>query len=156
MSITITLFGQLITFAILVAFVWRFLWSPMTEMMEGRRKRISEGLAASERGKQELDLAKQAAALHLREAKQTASDIITSANKRGNKIIEEAREQAVAEGKRKLDAAMTEIELEINRARDDLRRQVSNVALATAEKILEREIDPAAHNELIDKMIQKL
>ena len=156
MSITITLFGQLITFAILVAFVWRFLWSPMTEMMEGRRKRISEGLAASERGKQELDLAKQAAALHLREAKQTASDIITSANKRGNKIIEEAKEQAVAEAKRKLDAAMSEIELEINRAREDLRRQVSNVALATAEKILEREIDPAAHHELIDKMIQKL
>ncbi len=156
MSITITLFGQLITFAILVAFVWRFLWSPMTEMMEERRKRINEGLAASERGKQELDLAKQAATLHLREAKQTASDIITSANKRGNKIIEEAKEQAVAEAKRKLDAAMSEIELEINRAREDLRRQVSNVALATAEKILEREIDPAAHHELIDKMIQKL
>ena len=156
MSITITLFGQLITFAILVAFVWRFLWSPMTEMMEGRRQKISDGLAASERGKQELDLAKQAAALHLREAKQHASDIITSANKRGNKIIEEAKEQAVAEAKRKLDAAMSEIELEINRAREDLRRQVSNVALATAEKILEREIDPAAHHELIDKMIQKL
>ena len=156
MSITITLFGQILTFALLVAFVWRFLWSPMTEMMAERQKRISDGLAASDRGKQELELAKQASALHLREAKQHASDIITSANKRGNKIIEEAKDQAIAEGKRKLDAALTEIELEFNRAREDLRKQVANVALATAEKILEREIDPAAHSQLLDKMIQKL
>ncbi len=156
MSITITLFGQIITFALLVAFVWHFLWSPMTEMMEGRRIKISEGLAASERGQHELELAKQAAALHLREAKQHASDIIASANKRGNSIIEEAKDQAIVEGKRKLDAALTEIELEFNRAREDLRKQVSNVALATAEKILEREIDPKAHSELLDKMIQKL
>jgi F-type H+-transporting ATPase subunit b len=155
-SITITLFGQILTFALLVAFVWRFLWSPMTEMMAGRQKRISDGLAASDRGKQELELAKQAAALHLREAKQHASDIITSANKRGNKIIEEAKDQAIAEGKRKLDAALTEIELEFNRAREDLRKQVANVALATAEKILEREIDAAAHSELLNTMIQKL
>jgi F-type H+-transporting ATPase subunit b len=155
-NITVTLFGQILTFVVLVAFVWRFLWGPMTQMMEARRVRIADGLAAAERGKHDLELAEHRAAERLREAKQDAADIVAAAAKRGNKIIEEAKEQARIEGERQLAVAISEIEQESNRAREDLRRHFGNLVLATAEKILEREIDASAHNDFISKMVKKL
>lgn len=156
MSITVTLFGQILTFIVLVWFLNKFLWGPITNMMEARSKRIADGLAAAERGKHELELAEQRAAERLREAKQDASDIIVATNKRANEIIEESKEQGRVEGQRQIDAAVAEIEQEINRAKEDLRRHFVNLTLATAEKILEREIDAAAHGEFINKMVKKL
>ncbi len=156
MNITVTLFGQILTFVVLVAFVWRVLWAPMTQMMEARRVRIADGLAAAERGKHDLELAERRAVERLREAKQDAADIVAVAGKRSNEIIEEAKEQAQIEGERQLAVAISEIEQESNRAREDLRRHFGNLVLATAEKILEREIDAPTHSEFINKMVKKL
>ncbi len=156
MSITITLFGQILTFIVLVWFLQKFLWGPITEMMDARNKRIADGLAAADRGKHELELAKQRATNHLREAKQDASDIIAAANKRANKIIEEAKAQGQVEGQRKIDAALAEIEQELNRAKEDLRLKFVDLTLASAEKVLEREIDAATHGEFLNQMIKKL
>jgi F-type H+-transporting ATPase subunit b len=155
-SITITLFGQIITFAILVWFVWQFLWGPITQMMEARRTKIAEGLAAGERGKHELELAEQRAAERLREAKQDAADIILGANKRANEIIEEAKEQARKEGQRQIDAAKAEIEQETNRAKEHLRAQVVNLAVVMAEKILGREVNATSHGEFLNQMLNEL
>jgi F-type H+-transporting ATPase subunit b len=155
-SITITLFGQIITFIVLVWFIQKFLWGPITQMMEARTKRVADGLAAAERGKHELELAEKRSAERLRDAKQDASDIIVTANKRGNEIIEEAKEQGHLEGQRQIEAAVAEIEQELNRVKEDLRRQFVNLTLATAEKVLEREIDAAAHGEFINNMVKKL
>jgi len=155
-SITVTLFGQMITFGILVAFVWRFLWGPMTIMMADRTKRIADGLAASERGKQDLEIAQQRAAQRLREAKQDAADIVNAANKRASEIIDEAKQQGRKEGQHQLDAAVSEIEQEINRAKGDLRRHFINLTLDTAKKVLGREVDAAAHNDILNEMIKKL
>jgi len=155
-SITVTLFGQMITFGILVVFVWRFLWGPMTTMMADRTKRIADGLAASERGKHDLEIAQQRAAQRLREAKQDAADIVNAANKRASEIIDEAKQQGRKEGQRQLDAAVAEIEQEINRAKGDLRRHFINLTLDTAKKVLGREVDAAAHNDILNEMIKKL
>ena len=154
MSITITLFGQILTFIVLVWFIQKFLWGPITDMMEARSKRIADGLAASERGKHELELAEQRSAERLREAKQDASDIIVAANKRSHEIIEDAKEQGRVEGQRQIEVAVAEIEQEVNRIKEDLRRQFVNLTLATAEKILEREVDATAHDEFLNKMLR--
>lgn len=156
MNVTATLFGQMFTFAVLVWFVNRFLWGPMTKMMADRSKRIADGLAASERGKHELVLAEQKATERLREAKQQAADIIAQANKRANEIIEEAKEAGRAEGQRQLDAATAEIEQESNRAKEHLRGQVSDLVLEGVHKILEREVNAQAHGEFITKLAGKL
>ncbi len=156
MSITVTLFGQIFTFIVLLIFVQKFLWGPITQMMEARNKRIADGLAAAERGQHELELAKHRAADRLRDAKHDAADIVTAAGKRANKIIEESKEQGRIEGQRQLDAALAEIELEGNRATEHLRELVVNLALVGAEKILEREIDATAHDEFLKKMVKYL
>lgn len=156
MNVTATLLGQIGTFAVLVWFVNRFLWGPLTKMMADRSKRIADGLAASERGKHELELAEQRATERLREAKQQAAEIIAQANKRANQIVEEAKEAGRQEGQRQLEAAQAEIEQAMNRAQEELRAQVSDLVIAGVEKILEREVNAKAHGEFVEKLTNKL
>jgi len=155
-NVTATLIGQMLTFAVLVWFINRFLWEPMTQMMEDRKKRIADGLAAAERGKHEQQLAEQRAKEVLQEAKQQAAEIIAQAQKRAAEIVDEAKEQARSEGERLKTAAQAEIEQEINRAKEQLRGQVVSLAVAGASKVLRKEIDAKAHDELIQDLVAQL
>jgi F-type H+-transporting ATPase subunit b len=156
MSITATLIGQMITFAILVWFIGKYLWDPMTQMMDDRKKRIAEGLAAAERGLHEQELAEKNAAKHIRTAKEQAAEIIAQAQKRSAEIIEEAKIDAKAEGERLITAANAEIEQEMNRAKETLRGQVVDISMAAASKILNKEISAKAHNDLLKDVVGQL
>lgn len=125
-------------------------------MMEQRSNRIADGLAAAERGQHDLELAEQGATERLREAKQDAMEILANAHKQANQIVEDSKEKARVEGERQLEIARTEIEQESHRAKENLRTQVVQLALAGAEKILEREIDAAAHDDFLNKMVKAL
>ena len=153
MNVTATLFGQMITFAVLVWFIHRFLWGPLTRMLAERNKRIADGLAAAERGKRELEMAGKRSAETLRDTKQQAAEIIAQAEKRAVQVIEEAKHAAKAEGDRVTAGAKAEIAQEVSRAKEALRSQVSVLAVAGAEKILRREVDAKAHADLL-KAIQ--
>ena len=156
MNITATLFGQVVTFALLVWFIRRFLWDPMTRMMEDRKKRIADGLAAAERGKHEQELAEKRATEVIHEAKAQAAEIIAQAQKRSNEIVEEAKNSARSEGERLLAAANAEIEQEVNRAREQLRGQVVSLSVAGASKVLQREIDETAHDQMLQDLVAQL
>ena len=156
MNVTFTLIGQMITFAILVWFVMRFLWGPLSRMMEERSRRIADGLAAAERGRRDLDLAQGRATEVLREARDGASEVIHQAQRRAAEIVEEAKGGARQEGQRILVAARSEIDQEITRAKEDLRRQVAALAVTGAERILRREIDAQAHNELLKELAEQI
>jgi len=155
-NVTATLFGQMLTFAVLVWFVNRFLWGPMTRMMEDRKKRIADGLAAAERGKHEQELAEKRAAEVIHEAKEQASEIIAQAQKRSNEIVEEAKDSARAESERIVAAANAEIEQEVHRAREQLRGQVATLAVTGASRIMEREIDAANHQQMLDELAAEI
>jgi len=156
MNVTATLFGQMLTFAVLIWFVNQFLWGPVTTVLEDRRKKIADGLAAAERGRQELKLAQQKSTDSMREAKQQSAELIAQAQKRADKLIEEAKDKAREEGQRQLELAQTEIEQEIQRAKEHLREQFSALVIQTAEKVLESEINAAAHAEYVQKAAEKL
>lgn len=156
MNINATLLGQAITFAILIWFTMKFVWPPLMAAMAERAKTIADGLAAAERGKHDLELAEKRAAEILRQGKEKASEIIAASEKRASEIIEEAKSQAKNEGDRILIAAKADIEQEIFRAKEHLRNQVTSVALAGAEKILSREIDARAHNDLLEKLVAEI
>jgi len=155
-NVTATLFGQFLTFAVLVWFVNRYLWGPVTQTLQSRTAKIADGLAAGERGKHELELAQQRSAKDLRVSKQQSAEIIAAAHKQATEIIEAAKEEARVEGQRQLDAAKAEIDQEKSRAKEQLREEVIGIALLAAEKILSREINAAAHGEFIEKMIKTL
>jgi F-type H+-transporting ATPase subunit b len=155
-NITLTLFGQSLTF---IVFVWtchRWLWPPLVRAMRERQKTIGEGLAASERAEKDLALAQTRAADRLKEAKEEARGIIEQARGRAAQMVEEAKNDARAEGERQKEAARAEIEQEVNRAKEKLRAQVAALALTGAEKILQSSIDHNRHSELLDKLAAEL
>ncbi|MGI6408058.1 MAG: F0F1 ATP synthase subunit B [Gammaproteobacteria bacterium] len=156
MAINLTLLGQLIAFAIFTWFCMKFVWPPITAAMDARQKKIAEGLDAAGRAERDLKLAQEKAAEMLRETKQSAAEIIEKANKTANDIVEEAKQQARSEGERLLEGAKAEIELEVNRVKEELRNQVSVLAVAGAEKILGATVDAKAHNDLVEQLAKEL
>ena len=156
MNINVTLFAQIVAFVLLIWFINKVLWKPMMAMMEARQKRISDGLAAAEKGKKEQELAEQHAKDVLKDAKSQAAEIVSQANKRGSDIVEEAKSNAKAEADRIVTAANAEIEQEVNRAKEHLRKDVSAIALEGASKILKREVDATAHAQVLDELAAKI
>lgn len=156
MNVTVTLIGQMVAFGILIWFVNHFLWGPLTNLMEERKKRVADGLAAAERGKHERELAEKRAKETLHKAKEKAAEIITQAQKRAGEIIEESKEAAQAEGERLKISANAEIQQEMNRAREDLRGQVVSIAVAGASKILKRELDEKANEVLVKELVAQI
>lgn len=156
MNVTATLIGQIIVFAILVWFISRFLWGPLTKLMENRKKEIADGLAAAERGLHERELAEQRAKEVLHETKEQVNDIIAQAQKRAAEIVEESKNDARAEGERLITAARAEIEKETHQAREALRAQVGTLVVAGASKVLGREIDATRHEDLLNELATEL
>lgn len=156
MDLNLTLLGQMITFAILVWFTMKYIWPPITQAMQARQQKIADGLAAAERGVHELELAQHKAADRLRDAKIQAAEIIDKANKRATQLIEEAKQQARSEGKRLLAIAQSEIEQEMQQAKQTLREQLAGVVVAGVEKVLERSVDVSANNEIFEKLADEI
>jgi F-type H+-transporting ATPase subunit b len=156
MNINMTLFGQTITFVVFVWFCMKFVWPPIMNALEQRKKKIADGLAAAERGAHEKELAEKRAAEILHDAKQQAQEIINQAQKRANEIVEEAKDNARGEAERIVTAANAEIEQEVNRAREQLRGQVVTLAVAGAGKVLKKEIDPKANEQLLQDLVAQL
>jgi F-type H+-transporting ATPase subunit b len=155
-NVTVTLIVQVFTFALLVWFIMRFLWEPLMGLMQEREKRIADGLAAGEKGKHDLELAEKRAQEVLRGAKQQASEIISHAERRAAEIVDAARGDAKTEAERVMIAARSEIEQERNRAREELRGAVSELVVAAASKILEKEVDAKAHAKLLANAVKQL
>jgi F-type H+-transporting ATPase subunit b len=156
MNINATLLAQTIMFALFVWFCMKFVWTPIMNALEQRKKQIADGLADAERAKHDLELAAKRAAEILREAKEKGGEIVNNSEKRAGEIIEAAKTQAKAEGDRILAGAKAEIDQEVFRAKEQLRHQVSEIALAGASKILGREIDAKAHGDLLDKLVAEI
>ncbi len=156
MNITLTIIAQALSFALLIWFTAKFIWPPLLAAIESRQKTIADGLADAERAKHDLDMAAKRSADILREAKEKAGEIVASGEKRASEIIEQAKTQAKVEGDRIVAGAKAEVDQEVFRAKEQLRTQVSAIALAGAGKILGREIDAKAHNDLLDKLAAEL
>jgi F-type H+-transporting ATPase subunit b len=156
MNINLTLLAQAVAFALFVWFTSRFVWPPLLRAIETRQKQIADGLAAAERGKQDLELASKRAEDVVREARQRAQDILGQADKRAAELVEEAKSQAKAEGDRIIAGAKAEIDQEVFRAKEGLRAQVAVLAVQGAEKILRREVDAKTHADLLNAVAGEL
>lgn len=156
MNINATLIGQTVAFIIFVWFCMKFVWPPLMNAIEERQKRIADGLADADRAVKDLELAQSKATDQLKDAKATANEIIEQANKRKAQIVDEAKAEADAERAKIIAQGQAEIEAERNRVKEDLRKQVATLAIAGAEKILERSIDEAAHSDIVNKLVAEL
>lgn len=156
MNINATLLGQTIAFLIFVWFCMKYVWPPLMSAIEERQKTIADGLASAERADKALSLAKSNAADQLKIAKKEALVIIEQANKRKAQILDEARQEAAHEREHILDQGQAELEAQILRARNELQKEVSTLALLAAEKIVQRTVDKAANQDILDSISAKL
>ena len=156
MNPNITLLGQMISFAILIWFSVKFIWPPLIKAIEERQQKIAEGLAAADNAQKNLAQADAKVADELKAARAKANEIIEQAHQRANALIDAAKADAVAEGARQKALAEAEIEAAANRAKEDLRKQVSLLAVTGAEKLLKREINANDQKALIDELAAQL
>jgi F-type H+-transporting ATPase subunit b len=155
-NINLTLIVQMVIFALLIWFTMKFVWPLILGAMEERSKKIALGLAAAEKGQTELTQARTNSDAIIREARERATQIIDHAQHRANEIVEQAKTAATQEGQRLVASAQQQIDLEANRAREALRKEVAELAVSTASKLLEREIDAKAHADLISKLATQI
>lgn len=156
MNINLTLVTQMLVFGIVIWVVMKFIWPIILGAMNEREQKIAAGLAAAEQGQKDLSEAKSRADEVIKEARTRALAIEAQARTQANLIIDEARKAASLEGEKALASAKSQINLESNRARDSLRGQVVSLAVAGAKRVLEKEIDPKTHGELLDQLAAKL
>lgn len=156
MNINVTLFAQVAAFVLMIWFVNRVLWGPLTKLLAERQRRIADGLAAAEKGKHDLELSEKRARELVQEAHVRAAELLAQSEKRASEIVEEAKAEARVQGERLVAAAQAEIERETNRAREQLRTQVSALAAAGASKIIKREIDRKAHEDLLKDLASQI
>ncbi|WP_029685128.1 F0F1 ATP synthase subunit B [Tatumella saanichensis] len=156
MNINATILGQAIAFILFVAFCMKYVWPPIMAAIEKRQKEVADSLASAELAKKELDIAQANASDELKKAKESAQAIIEQANKRRTQILEEAKAEAETERDKIIAQGYSEVDAERQRAREDLRKQVALLAVAGAEKIIERSVDEAANSDIVDKLVAEL
>lgn len=156
MNINATLFLQTVVLFIGVLITMRFIWPPLRDALDERARKIADGLAAADRGNKSLDDAKRKTALLEAEARTRAQAIVAETEKRAAAIVEEAKAQAKAEGERLVAAARQEAEQQIQRAKGLLRDQVAALAVAGAEQVLRREVNPQVHADLLAQLKGRL
>ena len=156
MDINLTLLMQAIGFGLFIWFTSKFVWPVLMGMVETRQRQIAEGLQAGEQGRQSLVSAEKRIADMMAEAKAKAGEIVATGEKFRSETIDQAKSEASAERDRIIAAAKAEAQQEYQAAREQLRNQVADLAVAGAARILKREIRPADHAELLASIRQEL
>lgn len=153
MSIDLTFIGQIVVFLTLLFLLKKYLYGPLSDLMEQRSAKIAEGLAAADAGKEAKAKADAEVAAQMQEARKKAQEILASAEKRAAEIEEEVTGKARDEATQIVEAAREEVGAEVNRARQLLRKEVAGLAIAAAERVLESELDAKRHTKLIDSVV---
>jgi F-type H+-transporting ATPase subunit b len=150
------MFIQTLVLVILGWITMKFIWPPLIAALDERQRKIADGLAAAEKGEKSLAEAKTNALDIVKEARQQASKIVEQANRSSNELIDDAKQAASAEGQRVIAEAREQVTLESNRAREQLRKDVSGLVAAATSQLLGREVDARAHADLIEKLARDI
>jgi len=156
MNINITLLGEMITFAVLVWVVMKYIWPPIMKIIEERQEKIASGLEAAEQGRRELEQARNEVDRYLQEAKIQAAAILEQANKKANDLLEICKANAQIERNKVLSLAKLDLEQEVNRVKEELQQQTVDLVIVATEKILHQKMDDSVRKELINKLISNI
>ena len=156
MNINATLLAQAVVMIVFVAICWRYIYPPILSVMQEREKKISDGLEAAKKADDSLEEAKLAFDKELNQAKAEAAEILEKANARASSIVGDASAKAEAEAEKIMASASTAIENETNKAKEELRQQMSDNIIDTTQKILGDEISKEKHEDILKKAAEDL
>lgn len=147
---------QIIAFLVMLWVMKRFGWRPLLDAMEARRKKIQSEFDGIADQKEEIKQLIKQYEEKLREIDADARKKILEAVNEGHKISVEMQEDAQAHAKEILQKAKLEIEGEIAKAKNQLKHDVVDLVVNTAEKILQEKLDPTNQKKLINKFIEEV
>jgi F-type H+-transporting ATPase subunit b len=150
------MFVQAIVFLILAFVVAKFFWPPIIGALDARAKKIADGLAAADQGKLAMAAAEKRVQAELAGARDEGQKRIADAEKRAQMIADEIKANAQAEANRIISQAKADAEQQVTKAREELRSQVAGLAVKGAEQILKREVNAAAHADLLSQLAVEL
>ncbi|AJC50163.1 F0F1 ATP synthase subunit B [Coxiella endosymbiont of Amblyomma americanum] len=156
MDINASLIIQMLVFAIFIVLTMKFVWPSVMQALEKRRKNIADGLAAAEKGYKKLKLSEKKEKESLTRTKAQAMKIIEQAHQRANYIILVAKSKAREERTQLLQLAKNDIDQEYNTVKIKLLKQVSDIVVESTQKILQREVNKASHDRLLDELISDI
>ena len=156
MDINATLIAQAVVMIVFVAICWRYIYPPILSVMQEREKKISDGLEAAKKADDSLEEAKLAFDKELNKAKEDAAEILEKANARASKIVSDASSKADLEAEKIMASASIAVENEANKAKEELRQQMSEIIIDTTQKILGEEISKEKHEEILKKAAEEL
>lgn len=156
MNLNATLFAQLVVFFVLAWVTMKFVWPPLMKAIDERAQKIADGLAAADKAKTDLALTEKRVGEELRHARESAAELRGGAEKQASQLVDEARAEAARIIAAAREAAEAEAGAAAQRAKEALREHVAMLAVAGAEKILRKEINPQAHADLLTQLKSEL
>jgi F-type H+-transporting ATPase subunit b len=155
-SITATLIIQMIVLLILVGVTMKYIWPPIAAALDERAQKVQEGLSAADKARSELASANKRIEDELAKARNDVATRLANAERMALQIVEDAKSKATDEGAKIVAQAQAEAQQEATKAREALRDQVAALAVKGAEQILRREVSPAVHAELLNRLQTEL
>jgi F-type H+-transporting ATPase subunit b len=155
LTINGTLVAQLLIFLVMLGVLYRFAWGPLLKILNERRERIQQGVEATERAKRELEEAERERQAKLEEARREGQAILDRIAKQGEDLRKELETKAREQAEGLIARARAEIQQEREKAVEDLREQVADLAVLAASRIIGESLDLKKHRELIERTIEE-
>ena len=153
MNINATLFVQIFSFLLFVAFTRCYVWPPIVAAMESRKDKIAQGLTDAEQARYVLANAKKESDKILKEARVEANELLQKASERARVIVESAKMDAKTQANQLLEKADQAIEISYASAREALLQDIAGLVHDSAKQVIGKHIDTIASNDLIEKAI---
>jgi F-type H+-transporting ATPase subunit b len=150
-----TLIAQLLIFLVMLGVLYRFAWGPLLQILDERRARIAQGVEATERAKQELEAAEKERQAKLEEARREAQAMLDRIAKQAEDLRKELEAKAREQAEALIARARAEIQQEREKAVQELRSQVADLAVMAAGRIIGESLDAKKHRELIERTIEE-
>lgn len=148
-----SLITQFVNFGLLLALLWIFLHKPLGRVLAERRRRIEEGLHASEAAQEEAEAAKVQAEAEVQAGREQGQELVAQAQQIAARIQSDARDSATAESEAMLERARQEIQRERDIAIAQLRSEFADLTIRAAERVIGQALDADAHQRLIDEVL---
>lgn len=147
------LITQFVNFGLLLFILWVFLFKPLQRVLDERRRRIEEGLKASESAQEAADEARAQAQAEIQRGREEAQTIVAQAQEIAQRMQREAQENARAEADSIVERARQEIQQERDQALAQLRTEFADLTITAAERVIGQAVDRPAHQRLIDEVL---
>ena len=135
----------------------KFAWKPILSAIKARDEMIKGSLEAAEKAREEMAKLQSNNEEILRKAREDREAILSEAKEIKEKIIVEAKEKANIEAQKSVTQARQQIQAEKTAAINDIKKQVAELSVAIAEKILKKELDNKGEQEkIIDTLIDEI